>query len=111
PALPYLSIAWLAGVALIAAWQISAWLGVRQIRRTAAPLTDPATAHLLNDLARTFNIRRAIPLLQSARVNIPTLIGFLAPAILLPAGLITALSPDQLRAILAHELAHVRRHD
>jgi bla regulator protein blaR1 len=111
PALPFLSIAWLAGVALIASWQISAALGVRKIRRTATPLDDTPTTHLLDNLARTFNIRRPVPLLQSPRINVPTLIGYLAPAILLPAGLITGLSPEQLRAILAHELAHVRRHD
>jgi beta-lactamase regulating signal transducer with metallopeptidase domain len=112
PALPYLSTTWLAGVALIACWQISAWLGVRKIKRTATPLTDATTTtQLLDDLAQLMNIRRPIPLLQSARVNVPTLIGYLAPAVLLPAGLVTGLSPDQLRAILAHELAHVRRHD
>jgi beta-lactamase regulating signal transducer with metallopeptidase domain len=111
PALPFLSIAWLAGVALIAAWQITAWRGVQRIKRAATPIVDTQTTQLLDNLAQLMNIRRAIPLLQSARINVPTLIGFVAPAILFPAGLITALSPDQLRAILAHELAHVRRHD
>ena len=33
------------------------------------------------------------------------------PAILIPAGLLTGLPPDQVEAILLHELAHIRRHD
>ena len=38
-------------------------------------------------------------------------IGWLKPAVILPAGLITGLSGEQLEAILAHELIHIRRHD
>jgi len=111
PALPLLSTLWLAGVALIACWQIGAWREGRKIKRTATPLSDASITPLLENLAQLMNIRRQIPLLQSTRVNVPTLIGYLAPAILLPAGLVTGLSPAELRAILAHELAHVRRHD
>jgi hypothetical protein len=38
-------------------------------------------------------------------------VGHLKPIILLPIGTITGLSPEQLEAILAHELAHIARHD
>ena len=41
----------------------------------------------------------------------PTVIGWLKPVVLLPASALAALSPQQLEAILAHELAHIRRHD
>ena len=41
----------------------------------------------------------------------PTVIGWLKPVVLLPASALAALTPQQLEAILAHELAHIRRHD
>jgi len=41
----------------------------------------------------------------------PSVVGWLRPVILLPASAITGLSPQQLEAVLAHELAHIRRHD
>ena len=41
----------------------------------------------------------------------PTVVGWLRPAILLPIAALAALSPSQVEAILAHELAHIRRHD
>jgi type II secretory pathway component GspD/PulD (secretin) len=44
-------------------------------------------------------------------VEVPTVIGWLRPVILLPAGCLLGLSAAQLEAILAHELAHIRRHD
>ena len=48
---------------------------------------------------------------QSTTVPVPAVIGWLRPVILLPASALTGLSVPQLDAILAHELAHVRRHD
>jgi beta-lactamase regulating signal transducer with metallopeptidase domain len=52
-----------------------------------------------------------VRLLESALVRVPTVIGWLRPAILLPLGFATGLTTDQVAAVLAHELAHIRRHD
>ena len=41
----------------------------------------------------------------------PTVIGWLKPVVLLPTSALAGLAPNQMEAILAHELAHVRRHD
>ena len=41
----------------------------------------------------------------------PTVIGWLRPVVLLPVSCLTGLSPEQIEAVLCHELAHVRRHD
>ena len=41
----------------------------------------------------------------------PTVIGWLKPVVLLPASALAGLAPNQIEAILAHELAHIRRHD
>src|SRR5207245_11758159 len=48
---------------------------------------------------------------RSALVEVPTLVGWRRPVALLPAGTLAGLSPAQLEALLAHELAHVRRLD
>jgi peptidoglycan/xylan/chitin deacetylase (PgdA/CDA1 family) len=56
-------------------------------------------------------VRRAVRLCQSALVEVPTVVGHLRPLILIPAGALVGLTPQQLEAVLAHELAHVRRHD
>ena len=44
-------------------------------------------------------------------MQVPSVVGWLRPVILLPASALTGLSPAHLDAIIAHELAHVRRHD
>jgi hypothetical protein len=52
-----------------------------------------------------------VRLLESTLVRAPTTIGWLRPVILLPASAFTGLTLQQLELILAHELAHIRRHD
>jgi beta-lactamase regulating signal transducer with metallopeptidase domain len=48
---------------------------------------------------------------DSSLVDTPTVIGWVKPVILLPVAAFAGLSPSQVEAILAHELAHIRRHD
>ncbi|MHC4213190.1 MAG: M56 family metallopeptidase [Planctomycetota bacterium] len=62
-------------------------------------------------LAELIGVCRVVELTESALVQVPTVIGWLKPVILLPASVLTGLSTEQLEAILAHELAHIRRHD
>jgi LysM repeat protein len=49
--------------------------------------------------------------MESALVQIPTVVGWLRPVILLPASALTGLNSQQLEAVLAHELAHINRYD
>jgi len=52
-----------------------------------------------------------VRLLVSALVQVPTVVGWLRPVVLLPVGAIGGLPPEYLEALLLHELAHIRRHD
>ena len=62
-------------------------------------------------LADQMGIKKHIPLLESARIEIPMVIGHLKPVILFPIGMISGLTPAQVEAIVAHELAHIQRRD
>ncbi|MEJ7595851.1 MAG: M56 family metallopeptidase [Planctomycetaceae bacterium] len=62
-------------------------------------------------LSATMAVRSTVRVCESTLVQVPVVVGWLRPLILLPACLLSGLSEQQLRAILAHELAHVRRHD
>ena len=50
-------------------------------------------------------------LLESSRVAVPLVVGWLRPAILVPVAALSGLTALEMEAILAHELAHIRRHD
>jgi hypothetical protein len=102
---------WLAGIVLLTAWNLGGWWQAHRLtRRDARPAPSPWDARF-TDLRNRLNINRAVKLLESARVTVPAVIGCLRPVVLVPASAFTGLSPQQLEAVLAHELAHVRRHD
>jgi Zn-dependent protease with chaperone function len=106
---------------LFAAWvAISAWrmIGVGRglwhlyrLRKSCVAI-DPATLDpvLQNTLARNQSPRR-IALCTSDLTNVPTALGLVKPAIVIPAWVMQELSVDELNQILLHEIAHMRRWD
>jgi beta-lactamase regulating signal transducer with metallopeptidase domain len=108
--LPWLILFWAAGVLGLS---IRFFGGLRfsrrLIRKSAWPLDEWRQS--LDGLSRRLRISRPVRLCQSALVQVPTVIGWLKPVILIPASALTGLSSEQIEALLAHELAHIRRHD
>jgi beta-lactamase regulating signal transducer with metallopeptidase domain len=110
-ALPYLVLAWCLGVICLCLRLVDGWRYLRKLRACGVPLSDQAWLDRLNKLADQMRVRQTVSLLESALVEVPTLLGWIHPIILVPSSFFTGLSPDQMEAILAHELAHVRRYD
>jgi Zn-dependent protease with chaperone function len=102
---------WLAGVTLLTLRLVAGWIWMQRWRTHGVRPAEPAWERVLAHLARRLHITRTVALLESTEVDVPTVIGWLKPVVLLPASVLAALSPSQLEAILAHELAHIRRHD
>ncbi len=111
PRLDWIVGLWCLGVCLFA---LRPAIGIREIRRLrrvgVSPVGDNIAA-LLSDLARRMGLARPVAILQSACAPVPVVVGHLRPLILLPVSLVSQMPIVQLEAILAHELAHVRRHD
>src|SRR5262245_31061222 len=110
PWLPLVVVAWCGGVLLFALRPLTSWLAIRRLRASGTPV-PPAIEDALARLAKRLKLGRAVNVVQSALVRAPVVIGWLRPLILLPVSIVCELPPAQLDAILAHELAHVRRHD
>ncbi len=108
--LPWLVLAWGLGVALSSLRLLAGWMRLRRHVRVAVP-APIEWQERLDGLARRLGLRRAVRLLQSAVLEVPSAVGWLRPVVLLPASTLTGLPPRQLEMILAHELAHIRRYD
>jgi TonB family protein len=111
--LAYVAAGWLACVLLLASQLLHGWWRVARIRRQATPV-DGGRDHwnqTLRHLADRVGVTRTLTLLQSALVDAPAVVGMLRPAIIVPASAFAGLAPAHLEAILAHELAHIRRAD
>jgi beta-lactamase regulating signal transducer with metallopeptidase domain len=111
PSLPWLFAAWLCGVVALSLAQLAGWLEVRRWRHRGTPALAAELRAALPRLCQRLGIRRAVTLLESATVAVPAVVGWLRPLVLVPASAFAGLTPQQLELVLAHELAHVRRHD
>ncbi|HYW08945.1 MAG TPA: M56 family metallopeptidase [Longimicrobium sp.] len=111
PWLPLVVLAWIAGVLLGSARLVGGWVHLQRLRTRWTVEVSPAWATLLDRLVREMGITRPVRLLGSMRIDVPAVIGAFTPVVLVPASLLTGLSPRDVELILAHELAHVRRHD
>jgi TonB family protein len=108
--LPWFVALWLAGVCLIATRSFLHWRRLARLMREATALPRDWQLQLIQ-LSQRFGILRPVRLLSSLQISTPTLIGWLKPAILLPASLLSGFTPAQIELIIAHELSHVRRFD
>jgi beta-lactamase regulating signal transducer with metallopeptidase domain len=111
PWLPVLVLVWLCGVVLLSLRLMSGWLWVQRMKSHGTSPAGDGWQHIAARLSRRLHIARRVRLFESTLVDVPTVIGWIKPVILLPASALSGLNPHQLEAILAHELAHIRRHD
>jgi beta-lactamase regulating signal transducer with metallopeptidase domain len=102
---------WAAGVGVCLIRLIAGWLLSRGLVRAAETVLTPAVLEAMQRARAALDFVRPVRLLAGPHVDTPVVVGWLRPAILLPTSALTGVAPAHLLAILAHELAHVRRHD
>ena len=109
--LPVIVMLWLTGVALLQLRLLGGWWRVKGLHR--ASLAGPASEWQAKaeSLAARLGVRQLVRVVEAHAVEIPSVIGWWRPVILLPMGALAGLTPAQADAILVHELAHIRRHD
>jgi beta-lactamase regulating signal transducer with metallopeptidase domain/uncharacterized protein involved in exopolysaccharide biosynthesis len=108
---PVLASVWALGVVFSSVRLTRSYWWVRRIRTRDTEPVDAGWIETLDHLRCRLGVSRPVRLLKSALVEVPTVIGWVRPVILLPAATLAGLTPGQLETILAHELAHVRRLD
>jgi bla regulator protein BlaR1 len=86
---------WAIGFGAVALVRLRGWTRIKAALRASTPA----------DIPLTVEVRSSPGLLE------PGVVGLLRPVLLLPAGIAERLTPAQLRAVLAHELCHIRRRD
>lgn len=109
--LPLVVTLWLLGMALMLIRFIGGLAYLQRLKSyKAKPVTFP-WQNRLHHLQQQLKIKKLVRLSESALIQTPLVIGFLKPIILLPLGTLADLPAAQVEAILAHELAHLKRHD
>ena len=89
------------------------WAGTADIRSAApgAAGRSGCAGHGQRASRSRMKLARPVRVLISAAADCPSVVGWIRPAVLLPAATVLGLTPQQLEAVLAHELAHILRYD
>jgi beta-lactamase regulating signal transducer with metallopeptidase domain len=107
---PWLLVVWLVGAAVLSLRLVVGLVAMVHLASSGEPVAS-AWELRLEALGARLGLRRLPRLCVSHRVTEATVLGFLRPLVLLPAVWLTELPPDAVEAVLAHELAHLRRWD
>jgi Zn-dependent protease with chaperone function len=102
---PWLLAAWLGWAAVQTVRLAGGWMMLHARARVALP---PALSAHVERVSEALSVR--IPAFASA-VDVPQIVGVIRPVLLLPVSAVSGLTPDELEAVIAHELAHVARGD
>ena len=108
---PWLVLVWIVGVTVMAIRLAGGWWRTRALRVDGVSAAPEWAQETLAVLCRRLRIERTVALVASVRVSVPVVLGHVKPVVVVPAAAFAGLSPAHLEAILAHELAHVHRHD
>jgi len=109
--MPWLVIVWFAGAIVFWIRLTGGWIVAARMRSVLVRPAPPSWQHKLDEIKARISVSRPVCLLVSALVQVPTVVGWLRPVILVPVGALACLPPEHVEALLAHELAHIRRHD
>lgn len=109
--MPWILSIWITGVLLLLTRTIVAGIAVRKMKTRAILPAPEGLLALARRIGERLKITQLFHIRLSHAVTAPTVIGWLKPVILFPVASLTGLAPEQLEAMLAHELAHIQRRD
>jgi beta-lactamase regulating signal transducer with metallopeptidase domain len=110
-AFPWVVEIWLLGVALFSLRSAGGFVLLERERRRQSSVVKDRVLEICYTLQDQLGIHRAIQYCESLVLQAPAVIGWFRPIVFLPASALTGLSEAQLRSVIAHELAHIRRYD
>jgi bla regulator protein BlaR1 len=109
--LPYLSVLYVGLLCFYVMRFIYNYQKIISLQKTEFIKAPFDLRHFTKNIALHVGIKRTVKVWLSEHIDVPSVIGFIKPVILLPAAIVNHLTTDQLEAVLLHELAHIKRND
>ncbi|WP_461629747.1 M56 family metallopeptidase [Labilibaculum euxinus] len=108
---PYLVQIWMIGMLFLSINLILKYIHTLKLKKH---LTYPLRSNyksIADKLVKKYNLKQNILFKESGLLEIPSVIGYFKPIVLIPVSMLSGIPENQLEIIIAHELAHIRRHD
>lgn len=109
--LPLIVTLWLMGVLILQLRFLGQLAYIQRLKNYGVERFPSRFAPMLQELETQLKLSKPVRYLSSFRIASPFTAGWLRPVVLFPAALLDQLNEPELRTIIAHELAHIRRHD
>ena len=109
--LPLLVTFWLLGVLFLQLRFLGQLAYVQRLKHYGTELFPESWTTKIEELEGKLRIQKKVNYLTSIRIESPMVIGWLKPVVLFPRHIFKSLSETEIYAVLAHELAHIRRED
>jgi predicted transcriptional regulator len=90
---------------------IGGYTFAQRMRSYKTRLPESFWSAKMNEIAHKIQLNKSVKLLESGIAKAPMVIGYFKPVVLFPLGMLASMTPNQLEAVLAHELAHIKRND
>ena len=110
-AMLWLVEAWFLGVLLLSLRTAGGLLLIERMRRKEIKPVGAELYERCLALQRRMGLDRVIRYCECHRLDAPAVLGWFRPVVLLPVRALTGLTEEQIEAVIAHELAHIRRFD
>jgi beta-lactamase regulating signal transducer with metallopeptidase domain len=104
-------LVWMIGVTVLLLRMVGGWWRVHRLQLVSRALLPSRWQITGEQIACRIGLKRAFHIVEVALVNTPCVVGWVRPVVVLPIAALVNLTPAQVEGILAHELAHIRRHD
>ena len=102
---------WLSGMLLFLSITAGGLFYTGRIKKLATLSLPQEWQQRIDSVRKKVNLKKNIRVLQSATVSVPMVAGHFKPVILIPLSALSHIPAGQLEAIIAHEMAHIRRND
>jgi beta-lactamase regulating signal transducer with metallopeptidase domain len=109
--LPWVDSLWILGMLLLALRAIGGWWQLEQVRRRAQTLVPSELERSFHRIFKQLRITQRVALRVSTEVISPLAMGVWRATVILPVSTVMGLPMEELEAVLAHELGHIRRWD
>lgn len=108
--MPWVLVIWMVGVIVLSVRLLMGFVGVYRWRHHLEPLPERLVQRIVS-LSERLRMRGFSRVFISPTVLQAMAVGYLRPMVLLPAAMVAQMQPEMLEAVIAHELAHIRRFD
>lgn len=109
--IPIIVFLWFIGITALLLKNLGSLIIIQRLKNYYVEPVSESLKNMVEQIKENYFIKRTIYPLLSSKASSPMVIGHFKPVVLIPRMLAGNLSPEEMKIVLQHELAHIKRND